>query len=215
MRSKFSEQNKDANRNDLKVDMKTVDSFLDDMEGFVEELISNASQLPKVDKNGYSECPFAEELYARKEKAVKNVEKALKELQQFRATVKKEVDRCRHNLNLVGNDSKRLRTDQPKEGYDRARKAQVSEYNRAIMRQKKLFELFKRANEALKKAKEKKWPFGKPKSQNNFNPQAVLDAVVDSRRNGIRNTEFVSSHASRPSFNRETNNLLSLNMPVK
>jgi len=186
--------------------METVDSFIETMEILIDELVSKANQLPNVDKNGYSECPFAEDLYADKEKAVDDVERALTKLMQYIDPVKGEVDRCRHNLKQINADSKMLRTDPAKKDYDFAKKIQASEYNQAIERRKKLFELIQRAVEELHKAKEKQQPLGKPEAQRNFNSAAVSGP----RGSGFQSIDLSSSRASKPSFNKEMSNLLSI-----
>ena len=59
----------------------------------------------------------------------------------------------------------------------------------------------------LKTAKDKRhtWPIGKPKQNDHFNPEAILDAVVASRSNGVQDRL-----PRRPAFNRELNSLLDL-----
>jgi len=49
----------------------------------VDRLLRAARQLAEVDEDGYSECPFAEQLYAEKEEAQRDAEICLKKLDEF------------------------------------------------------------------------------------------------------------------------------------
>ena len=53
------------------ITIAVIEAFLQKAAQCVQELLRAASQLPKIDENGSSECPFAEELYAKKEEAQK------------------------------------------------------------------------------------------------------------------------------------------------
>ncbi|MBC2714917.1 MAG: hypothetical protein HF978_06370 [Desulfobacteraceae bacterium] len=188
------------------VDMKTVDSFLDKVERILEELISKANQLPKIDENGFSECPFAEELYAYKEKAARNLEKAIKRLRQYILPVEREIERCRQNLKKISSDRQKLHDDEAKKNYNNAKEAQLSEYNQAIQRRKRLFEIIQKADKELEKAKEKKWPPGDLKEQNSFNPESASGSIVTPRNNGMPN----HNHRETPVFEKEINSLISM-----
>ena len=53
--------------------LEHVDSFIGNMEIFLNKLDDDIRMLPGVDKNGNSECPFAEQLYVQKEESASKV----------------------------------------------------------------------------------------------------------------------------------------------
>ena len=57
------------------VDLQAACDCIRKTDRAVEELVQAARVLPRVEEDGTSECPFAEELYARKEEAQMEVEK--------------------------------------------------------------------------------------------------------------------------------------------
>jgi len=181
--------------------------FIDHMEALLDKLTSKANQLPKVDEKGNSECPFAEELYADKEEALTEVAKESKKLEQYLDRVKWEIKRCRKNLEQIRFDRTNLTLDEARKQYDAAKETQQRELNKFIHLKKRLNDLKTRKNMLLKTAQDKRhtWPIGKPKRNDHFNPEAILDSVLASRSNGVQDRL-----PSRPAFNRELNSLLDL-----
>ena len=192
------------------VKLEDVDSFIEYMEGLLEELWGKINQLPEVDQNGHSDCHFAEELYAYKEEAAAIVAEESKKLQVYLELVKKEIDRCHHNIDQLRTDRSSLNFDEAKKRYDAAKKAEEKQLNKAILQKKKLIDLIKKAEELLSLAKEKNWPLGEPKRQDSFNPEAVLQGVLDGTLPGLGNRERVALPASRPAFHKEVNDLMSI-----
>jgi len=190
--------------------MKTIDKDIVRAEKLIKNLISKAGQLPKVDSKGYSECPFAEDLYAYKETAAANLTKAVKILRKRIAPAKKEVDRCRQNLDQISSDSRKLHEEHARADYKNAKKAQLSEYNRAILRSKRLFETLKRAEDELKNAEIKKWPSGDPHAEDRFDPGAVLEDVISARKTGMSYSEYACENPQMPSTGKELNSLMAI-----
>ena len=189
------------------MNLEGLDEFIDHMEALLDKLTSKANQLPKVDEKGNSECPFAEELYADKEEALTEVAKESKKIEQYLDRVEQEIKRCRKNLDLIRFDRTNLTLDEARKQYDAAREAQQRELNKFTHLKKRLNDLKTRKNKLLKTAQDKRhtWPIGKPKQNDHFNPEAILDAVVASRSNGVQDRL-----PSRPALNRELNSLLDL-----
>ena len=160
------------------------------MEGLLEELFSMATQVPKVKKSGYSECPFAEDLYAYKEQAAAKVIEESKKLQPYLGLVEEEIARCRQNVDQLRTDADTLNLDEPKRRFAAAKQSQESRYNKAINQRKALIDLISRTEELLKLAKTEEWPGGKPKES--FRPPALGGRTTGS------------------SFNNEINSLISL-----
>lgn len=209
MESKLNRNHHGSNENaDLK--LEDVDSFIKHMERLLKELWGKINQLPKVDNSGYSECPFAEDLYAYKEEAAAKVEEESKKLEQFLELVKEEIVRCKHNIEQLRLDRNSLNLEEAKKRYTAAKKSQQSQLNKAVHQQKLLIELIKRSEELLKLAREKKWPLGKPRSRDSFNPAEVLQAAIDGKFSALREPTHIRSRAVRPSFASEVSDLVSL-----
>jgi len=189
------------------MNLEDLDEFINHMEALLDKLTSKVNQLPKVDEKGNSECPFAEELYADKEEALTEVSKESKKIEQYLDRVKWEIKRCRKNLDLIRFDRTKITLDEARKQYDAAKEAQQRELNKFIHLKKKLNDLKTGKNMLIKTAQDKRhtWPIGKPKQNDHFNPEAILDAVVASRSNGVQDRL-----PSRPALNSELNSLLDL-----
>jgi len=168
--------------------LEDLNSYIKHVEDVLDELLSKATQLPKVDEHGNSECPFAEDLYAQKEEAVELVKKECKDLRPYLELVKEEVERCKKNLEQIRADENNLELYETKEQYDFAREAQQNELDRFIGFRNTLIDLLIRKDELLKMAGDErhKWPLGKPKRKDPFDPEAVLNAVLDGSYDPLR-----------------------------
>jgi len=66
-----------------------------------DELLAAVRLLPSVNKEGDSECPFAEELYAKKEKLQQEAQSFLKELDEFARWATDELACYQDNLTVI------------------------------------------------------------------------------------------------------------------
>ena len=123
----------------------------------IEEL-TNRLALPEVDEHGYSECPFARELYEDKEVAARNLEKQFMRLQGYLMPLANEIDRCRKNLEKIKAGGGQIHSGDARNGYERARAVQLKEYNELIALRVKAYDLLDRATKLLKEASQKNWP---------------------------------------------------------
>lgn len=142
--------------------LKDVDSFIHYMNGLLEELTSKVRVLPKVDQEGNSECPFAEELYAQKDECMEKVERESHKLQHYLVLVEEEIARCRANLERISADASSLTLKEPKERYAVAKRSQESQYNSAVRQRKALLDLIFKTEEVLALARSKSFPGRKP-----------------------------------------------------
>ena len=196
-------QGKPNEQDDLS--LKDVDSFVHYMKGLVEELFSKIRVLPKVDQEGNSECPFAEDLYAQKDESMEKVEKESQKLPRYLGLVEKEIARCSANLEQISADRSSLNLEEAKEKYNVAKRSQESQYNSAIQQRKALVDLISRTEQALAMARSKEFPGRKP--QKSFRPPAG--------RLGGWGTSGSTDQASkgsspRPSLETEIDTLISL-----
>ncbi len=86
----------------------------------VQNLNRKLEILPRVDQEGGSDCPFAEDLFAQKEEAAAALREDLSGLLAIKRELEEELGRCESNLGQVGLDRGRLRTHPALEGYDAA-----------------------------------------------------------------------------------------------
>ena len=187
-------------------DLKNVDSFMDQLSQLIEGLNSKFRILPKVDDKGQSECPFAEDLYAEKEKAAKEVSKKLKEASRYADLLKQEIARFRRNLSKIGADAGSLNSVQAKEKYASAKKAQEFHIDKNDKRLRKLTDLIAKAEKLLQVALEKKWPLGEPKKS--FHPsQPPVDRKVST---GTPIQGAMQGKPYRPSFKTESDSLIAI-----
>ncbi len=197
------EENDASNEyNPLRLDQ--VASSIDHMETLLEDLSARMSVLPDVDEKGRSECPFAEDLYAKKEEAEEKVARELGQLRRYPGLVNEEMSRCRKNLEQLRSDGGRLNRDETKEHYSFAEGSQEAHYRMADQLYQKLIDLIPRAEEALRLAGTKRFPgikpqksvsVSKPPGSDRFTPMAPRP---------------VSSQAMGPSLGKEIDSLMSI-----
>ena len=86
----------------------------------VEELLQAARVLPRVEEDGNSECPFAEELYAKKEEAQRDAEICLEKLGGNLAWVDDQIGHCENNLGTISSGQQQLNNDGAKDSFSEA-----------------------------------------------------------------------------------------------
>ena len=201
-------------RYNLKVE--NLSTYMKHVEEVLDILLSKATQLPIVDEEGFSECPFAEKLYAYKEEAVELVKEECKDLEPYLEIVKEEIERCQKNLEQIQKDEGKLELNETKEQYEWAREKQQYELDQYIGFKKALIDLLTRKEELLKMAKEERhtWPLEAPtKKEDHFNPEDILNAVADGTYQPLRHPyDFMTmpSAPAVPSKNDHTSELSSL-----
>jgi hypothetical protein len=182
-----------------------VDPFIDNMNRLFEELRNKVKSLPQVDQEGHSECPFAEYLYAEKEKLTERVEKESKKLRPYLEVVEREIERCVSNLAQINADANSLFLDQAREEYARAKHAQELQYEKAVQQRGKLIGLIECAAKILAEARSKKFPTKKP--GDSF--QSPL-GVFEGKGIGSIGETAGKTFSVQPSFKSEIDNLISL-----
>ena len=137
--------------------------FLDLVRGATQKLLNAASVLPHVTADGSSECSFAEELYAQKEKARKELEPLVKTLRANLSVVRAEEDSRNRDFHRISNDALRLRMDQPRHSYDRARREQEVRCQKIARQRIEMETILAEAEAALAAASAQQWPRGEPR----------------------------------------------------
>ena len=137
------------------------------------ELLTAVRSLPNVDDEGNSECPFAEELYAKKEQIQQEVEGFLKRLHESKADVEYVIDNCKRNLEVVSANEDMLNSDRPRAKFSEAEAALAVKYKAYVRLRERIEETIKIVDEALRKAAGKRYPGNIPEERpgTEFSPQ--------------------------------------------
>ena len=175
----------------------------------IEDLQAATQILPKVDEKGSSECPFAESLYAQKEKAEEKVIEELKNASGYLDLVKGEITMWRRNLTQIIADADALNLPQAREEYNKAKESTNIQIEKNVKLQEELLDLVSKAEQHLQLAQEKKWPLRKPKEGVGQVP------ILGGGLGNVGSTEFkaqapVVPMAQRPALNTEIDSLMSL-----
>ncbi len=137
---------------------KELRRYLAQVTASVGQLESILQSLPRVEANGRSECPFAEDLYAQKEELETQVSRAVAMLQGYLSALEKEVERCERNLDQIGRDSTKLNVPAALDAYNTAEQAQRDEYYQAVTDRDAVVLVLSRANGVLQVSRSRKYP---------------------------------------------------------
>jgi len=170
-----------------------LDSFLAEMNMLLEDLENKIGVLPKVDENGSSECPFAEDLYTAKEEAEEKVREALPTLCAYQSILEDELDRCRTNLERISLDAQSINMSTAKDHYGRAESLQEAQYRRVDLQRAAVAEMIARGNKALAESATKKFPGREPQRRT---PSSPLPERMHPRGTASPYRKGFQSHAS-------------------
>jgi len=159
--------------------LKNFWRIVSDVDKRIKELESKLSTLPRVDEEGTSECPFAEDLYAQKEEAEENLSRLLPILQEFISLLDREVSRCQHNLDRIRSGADNLANPEAKRRFQAAEWAQKQEYLRAVEDRRTADYLLEKAAVVLKRAQSKKFPGRKPQRKGSFTKTSFETSDAD------------------------------------
>jgi hypothetical protein len=104
-----------------------TESLLREVDGCIDALVKALRMLPRVHKDGSSECPFAEELFADKEAIQRELESLSGQLHKHYETATEELKRCKRNRNVIREDEGQLYGVAAQNAYERAQKASDEE----------------------------------------------------------------------------------------
>ena len=149
-------------------ELKDLGPKINQVESQIKNLDSKTSILPRVDEDGSSECPFAEDLYAQKEEAEQELINGIRVLEGFLPVLEREIARCRNNLNRIRADASGLNRQEAKNGYSQAENQQKYQYQKFVEDRKNVLFVLKKANLVLEIARSKKYPGRQPRRSSPF-----------------------------------------------
>lgn len=162
----------DHSENKKRITVAEVESFLATAQSCVQELLMAARQLPKVDGDGYSECDFAEQLYATKEEAQKKTQGCLEKLGEYQSWVEEQIGRCQANLSTVSSGKSALSTDGPRDRLSEAEEKLSAFCKKLGKLREKIDEVFRQMQSAIKEASQKQFPGRIPRKNPQFSPSS-------------------------------------------
>jgi len=121
-------------------DLKTIRTSIESAKALAEEVVAAVRQLPRVEPDGTSECPFAEELYAKKDALVQRLETQYSALCANMPPMEAEIQRCRHNLATVDGGHARLTGDRARSHFSEAEAELAQHYRNCVQLRDRLRE---------------------------------------------------------------------------
>jgi len=147
------------------ITIKQIESIIATAVSNAQKLQQSSSSLPKVDEEGNSECPFAEQLYAKHEELRKKVQKALAKLHECLAVVDDKIRKYGHDLAVVSAHKDRLNRDRPREHFSEAEAELAALYKQCIQVRERVEEAIRFVDEVLQQAATKRFPGGFPRDR--------------------------------------------------
>lgn len=141
----------------LRDELKGISSHIKELE--------NALALPEVNEDGSSECPFAEDLYAKKEALEKQVTQDLRTLKRYGQVLDYEIQRCQHNQAKIQADGTKLNLQEASGHYSQAADAQQHQLQSAIEDKDAVSVVMSKAQAVLNVSRTRKYPGKEPQER--------------------------------------------------
>jgi uncharacterized protein YhaN len=90
-----------------------VDSLMINTAELLQELTDKVMQLPAVDEDGFSECPFVEDLYAQKDEVLSRVREKMVDLENSLKQLEPDVRESHKNLMKIRKAAKSVKRERP------------------------------------------------------------------------------------------------------
>ena len=126
----------------------------------VTELEGFLPTLPTVKPDGRSDCPFAREMFRKKDALEAKLRDKLTVLRDMETAMHREIARCKRNLQRIGGDARRVVSDAVKGKYRKAETLQEEEYQEAMVTQKQLDRVIVRVDATIAASRRKVFPGG-------------------------------------------------------
>lgn len=150
-------------RNSEHVNIDEVEAYIQSALARAEDLFQAVHSLPNVDEQGDSECPFAEELYAKKEECQKEVQGCLSRLQGHLSAVEEAIARINGDQELVSAHGAQLHGDRAKGHFSQAEGELGALCKRYEKLRDRIEETIERIEEILAEAATKQFPGRQPR----------------------------------------------------
>ena len=128
------------------------------VEKLIGELESLYPTMPKVKPDGQSECPFAPDLFLKKQRLENELSTQVSALRRTLGDIEREIARCRRNLARISGDAQAIETAVTRSKYAEGMGRQEQEYYEALSMRKEAGQVLRRANGVLAASRQKKFP---------------------------------------------------------
>lgn len=165
------------------IDLNNLDKqVIQELDRLVSELANWHPIMPKVDKSGNSECPFAEDMFRKKAKLESKIVEKMATLRDLLRDVERDITRCQHNLSRIAVDVTKLNHSIAKGHYEQAQGLQEREYLSAVGHRRIIVEALQRAETTLAASRLKQHPIltaeqatpkGLPASASSYSPDPL------------------------------------------
>lgn len=132
---------------------KDLDVFIIRAHSHLDKLQDMINTLPLVDARGESECPFARELYARKDEELEKAVCSLKSAEEYGLKIEPELARRRRDQETVSRNVGRLHLRESREGFREAERQQSALCDHLLQLRERLRSLIKRIREVIERGK--------------------------------------------------------------
>ena len=201
---------------DGREDPVRLDSVIRDMaavEHLLNEYIAAVRVLPRVDESGGSECPFAAELYAKKEELQQQLQSKVEWLRSQLGLVYREIDRCNDNSSAISAGHGRLHGDAATGRFEQAGEEVDSQRQRYVKLALQVMEVIERAEAAIREGMRKQYPGQLPQQVPGLPPPAAPQPLGPSVGPGPATPGPIA--APPPLHSQELDDLFDLGLPGK
>lgn len=164
--------------------LKTITEFVESVGKLAAQLFQAVRSLPRIEADGTSDCPFADELYARKEKLQQELRSRFGTLHSYREFMRSEIDRCKKNLAVLGARGDMLHGDRARARFSEAEADAAAHYERCIKVRDRIEESIQFVQGVLRAASSKQRPASQP--------------LVRGGRTAVPPRRSAGSHGSNP-----------------
>jgi len=147
------------------ITIKEIESIIGVAVMDAQKLQQSTGSLPNVDQEGNSECPFAEQLYAKHEELRKKVQWHLAKLHDCLAVVDDQIRKYGHDLAVVSAHKDRLNRDRPRDHFSEAEVQLATLYKRCLQVRGQVEEAIRFVDEVLQQAATKRFPGRLPRDR--------------------------------------------------
>ena len=141
-----------------RVNIEQADQFVTSARSKADQLRQRTGELPPVNKDGSSECDFAEEWYAEHEELRSEVQGLLAQGHEYLTVVEEEITKLGHDLAVISAHEGHLHRDAPRAHFTEAEAAVAALYNRYRQLKNQIIETLTYIDQVLQEASAKRFP---------------------------------------------------------
>jgi hypothetical protein len=185
-------ENGESGAHRLEYDFDEFITFRAGFSGKIGGLEAALSFLPAVDKDGNSDCPFAESLYAKKEEAAEFVPAWIEDMEEnYLPAIRREIERTQSNQEVLDEAVNEMGLNAAQQQLYRGLDRQQGYLHRLIEEMQSMEEDLAWARRVLDKSNERKWPKGNPRK-----PVAALPGMLPGTGRPLPRAESAATEAS-------------------